>query len=230
MCGRYENMLSKEQFMEYLKAKFAIDAVDFTGGKTVKQKNICPTDDILIATLAEDQFRIEIMRWGFCLKTGPMFNSRIEQIVSGNAAKYWQLSLSSNPCIIPMTSYFEWQETDEIIEVISPTTGKKTKKKKKQPYRFKTSEDVFLTAGYWRNDEYEIKTASGEKEKIKGKTCTMITTTSNDLIRPIHVKDRMPVILPGSAPLDFLKGDLEKRFSLSRSYPADQMSAEMGEP
>ncbi|CAN5399666.1 SOS response-associated peptidase [soil metagenome] len=230
MCGRYENMLTKEQFLEYLKAKFAIDVADFTGGGSLKQKNICPTDDILAVTFAEDEFRLEVMRWGFTLKTGPMFNSRIEQIVSGNAAKYWQNALEHKPCIIPMTGYFEWQETDEIIEVTSPKTGKVTKKKRKQPYKFKTNEDVMFAAGYWRTDEYERKDESGEKTKVNGNSCTMITTSSNDLIRPIQVKDRMPVILPGKTSIEFLKGDLEKRFSLAVSYPAELMSAAMCEP
>ncbi len=226
MCGRFENMLSKEQLMEYFKAKFAIDVVDFTGGRSVKQKNICPTDDILVVTHSDDQYKIEVMKWGFTLTYGPMFNSRIEEIMSGKTSNYWQPLVSNNPCLIPMTSYYEWKDMNETIEVISPKTGKKSKKKVKQPYTFKTDEEVIFTAGYFRTEKIMLRSEADENEKSALiKCCTMITTTGNEVTRPVHPKDRMPVILSKKLPVEYLNADLETRFNLSRSYASDLMTA-----
>ena len=228
-------MLSKEQLMEYFKAKFAIDVEDFTFGKSVKQKNICPTDDILVVTHSDETYKLEIMKWGFSLTYGPMFNSRIEEIISGKTSNYWQPLVSNNPCLIPMTSYYEWKDMNETIEVISPKTGKKSKKKVKQPYTFKTDEEVIFTAGYFRMEKAKspnasigdpIKNEAGENQKQEMiRSCTMITTNGNEITRPVHPKDRMPVILSKNEPVKYLNEDLETRFKLARSYAAELMTS-----
>ena len=57
-------------------------------------------------------------------------------------------------------------------------------------------------------------------------TCTILTTTPNDVLQPIH--DRMPVILPASAYslwLDPTVRDVEPVQALLTPYPADEMIA-----
>ena len=65
---------------------------------------------------------------------------------------------------------------------------------------------------------------SPEGEEIK--TCTIITTEANDLLKPIH--DRMPVILTREAErvwLDPTIQDPERLLPLLVPYPAEEMEA-----
>ena len=58
------------------------------------------------------------------------------------------------------------------------------------------------------------------------RTCAIITTDANDLVRPVH--DRMPVILPERAEdiwLDPSETDLERLRSLLGPLPPDEMDA-----
>jgi putative SOS response-associated peptidase YedK len=73
--------------------------------------------------------------------------------------------------LIPATGFYEWKELPN---------------KKKQRYEFELDEPLFAFAGISRECE------------IKGETrnCGVILTTeANDVVKPIHTKDRMPVIV-----------------------------------
>lgn len=73
--------------------------------------------------------------------------------------------------LIPATGFYEWKEIAD---------------KKKEKYEFEFDEPLFAFAGISRDCE------------IKGETrnCGVILTTeANDVVRPIHAKNRMPVIL-----------------------------------
>ena len=73
--------------------------------------------------------------------------------------------------LIPATGFYEWKEN---------------KDKSKDKYEFEFDEPLFAFAGIAR--PCEIK---GEQ-----RTCGVILTTeANDVVRPIHIKNRMPVIL-----------------------------------
>ena len=72
-------------------------------------------------------------------------------------------------CLIPATGFFEWQTTE---------TGK-------HPYHIHQPEcALFAFAGLWEHWEHQQETVY---------SCTIITTSANDKIAPIH--DRMPVII-----------------------------------
>lgn len=73
--------------------------------------------------------------------------------------------------LIPATGFFEWRELPD---------------KKKEKYEFAFQEPLFAFAGIAR--ECDIK---GEKRSCG----VIITTRANDVVRPIHAKNRMPVIL-----------------------------------
>ncbi len=73
--------------------------------------------------------------------------------------------------LIPATGFYEWKDLPD---------------KKKEKYEFEVDEPLFAFAGISRDCE------------IKGETrnCGVILTTdANDVVRPIHAKGRMPVIL-----------------------------------
>jgi putative SOS response-associated peptidase YedK len=80
------------------------------------------------------------------------------------------------------------------------------------------SRELFGFAGLW--DAW----TSPEGEEIR--TCTIITTDANELLKPIH--DRMPVILTREAEeiwLDLAIQDPEKLLPLLKPYPAEEMEA-----
>jgi putative SOS response-associated peptidase YedK len=73
-------------------------------------------------------------------------------------------------CIVPASGFYEWGRQG---------TGK-------QPYFVRPAEDeVFALAGIWEHRE--------EQQGGALETVAIITTSANELMRPIH--DRMPVIL-----------------------------------
>lgn len=51
----------------------------------------------------------------------------------------------------------------------------------------------------------------------------MVTTEANDLVRPIHAKGRMPVILRPDDYETWLTGSLDEAAALLRPYPSDEM-------
>jgi putative SOS response-associated peptidase YedK len=143
---------------------------------------------------------------------GPMVNSRVEEIMGGKNADYWQSLLGENPCLFIMSGYNEWKDT--VVDGFTPKTGKPTKKKIKQPYKFTIkNEDTFLCAGYFRKEGNEY-------------ACTLITTKGNSKTVLVHEKDRMPVILDIDESIKFLEGTLEEKLALCKSYPADNMDSE----
>ncbi|HSM72444.1 MAG TPA: SOS response-associated peptidase [Anaerolineales bacterium] len=108
-------------------------------------------------------------------------------------------------CLILADGFYEWKA--------SP--GKKTK----TPYFIHMKDrKPFAFAGLW--DAWE----SSDGSSIK--TCTIITTEPNELMKPIH--DRMPVILHTRDYAKWLEASPqapEDLLPLIQSYSADEMSA-----
>jgi putative SOS response-associated peptidase YedK len=83
-------------------------------------------------------------------------------------------------CLIPASGFYEWQK----------------KGKEKLPFLFSLRDgSLFAFAGLW--DRWT--TGDGRQ------TCTILTTTANELVRPYH--ERMPVILPEEYHTDWLNRD-----------------------
>lgn len=111
-------------------------------------------------------------------------------------------------CLIPASSFFEWKHEG----------------KNKIKYSFETTDSpVMALAGLW------------DKATIKGETiysCTILTTEANDVVKPIHAKNRMPVLVH---PRDFktwLNKDVNsaEAFRLAVPYPSNRMKAIKVEP
>jgi putative SOS response-associated peptidase YedK len=106
--------------------------------------------------------------------------------------------------LIPADDFYEW------------TLGSDGKKR---PIHFHLpGHELFAFAGLWtsRTDE-----ATGEILE----SCTIITTTPNELVAPVH--NRMPVILPTEAERVWLDPTISKEHALSllEPYPAELMVA-----
>lgn len=100
-------------------------------------------------------------------------------------------------CLIPANGFYEWQ----------------SQKQGKQPFYFHLpNHQLFAFAGLWDTWE-DIQ------------TCTILTTTANEILQPIHT--RMPVILDPGQYITWLDPatKMEDLRSLLQPYPADPMQA-----
>ncbi|MBI4496606.1 MAG: SOS response-associated peptidase [Chloroflexi bacterium] len=142
--------------------------------ENTERYNIAPTQNILTVIEKDGERRTEAMRWGlvpFWAKDPSvgqrMINARSETL--GEKPAFRQAFVRRR-CLIPADGFYEWQKEGS----------------KRLPLRFVLkSGEPFAFAGLWET----WKRPDGEWLH----TCTIITTTPNSVLEPIH--DRMPVIL-----------------------------------
>lgn len=166
--------------------------------------NIAPTQQVLIVT---DRREMELVRWGliphwardahFGAKT---INARAETVAT---KPMYQEAFRHRRCLIPATGFYEWRTTA----------------REKTPFhiRFKSGE-VFGLAGLY--DSW----TDGEGREVR--SCTIITTTANELMAPIH--HRMPVIIRPDDEALWLDPAVTDRVVLQNllvPYPAAEMDA-----
>lgn len=167
MCGRYV-------FYETLEAMKRFHA-DPPGTRVVPRYNAAPSQDLPIV-LRNSPNHIECMRWGLIPswakdpKIGyKLINARAETVAEKPSFRH---AFKSQRCLVPANGFYEWELGDD--------------GKTKLPFYIRRKDQqLFGMAGLWE----EWKDA---QDKVI-RSFTIITTTPNAVMRPIH--DRMPVIL-----------------------------------
>lgn len=140
-------------------------------GFEIKPRNeIFPGTDILAVDL---EHRPEMIHWTIedCDNRGvtrKVINAKSETV---QLVKMFRDAFRESRVLIPATGFFEWKELAD---------------KQKEKYEFEFDEPLFAFAGIAR--PCEIK---GEERNCG----VILTTEANDVVRPIHAKNRMPVIL-----------------------------------
>jgi putative SOS response-associated peptidase YedK len=136
--------------------------------------NIAPTNEIVIVNTGSVRHLIPC-RWGFLpvwakdpAIGNTMINARAETVADKPAFRH---ALKKQRCLVIADGFYEW---------------KKERGRKLPMYIRLTSGEPFGFAGL-----YNVWASPAGDEMC---TCTIITTTANDLLKPIH--DRMPVIIP----------------------------------
>ncbi|HET6491063.1 MAG TPA: SOS response-associated peptidase [Syntrophales bacterium] len=168
--------------------------------------NIAPGQDIL-CVIRDGKNRIEPLRWGLIPYWAKdpaignrLINARAETLTEKPSFRY---AFAKRRCLVVADGFFEWRPAG---------------KRKVPVYITLQSKKPFGIAGL-----YEIwKAPDGNGVR----TCTIITTDANDLVRPLH--DRMPVILSADAEdrwLDPAEASCEKLLSCLRPYPPGEMTA-----
>ena len=167
MCGRYSLTASLDE----LARRFDFDSNrdDFE-----PRYNIAPTQQVL-AVVGGDARRAGFIRWGLIPQwakgdsaSPPVINARAETVAEKPT---FRDSLRRRRCLILADGFYEWQTVGDT----------------KRPMRVALrSGEPFAFAGLW--------SMSSDSEGNRISSCAIITTTANDLLRPIH--HRMPVILP----------------------------------
>ena len=200
MCGRYSLKADISQLA--MRFEFAADDVVHEPAY-----NIAPTQQVLTVT-NDGERQAEYMRWGLIpfwakdMKIGyRMINARGETVAEKPS---FRTALRKRRCLILADGFYEWQKLGG---------------KQKRPMRITLkSEEPFAFAGLWETWK------NPEGELIK--SCTIITTSANEFLSPIH--DRMPVILPQEQESFWLDNEVEDPVALSSviaSYPDDGMDA-----
>jgi len=168
MCGRFTSLLSPE----LLSVIYGILAPP----DLLPRYNIAPSQPVLVVRQDDSgQRELATVNWGLIPswakdpKIGhSLINARSETIAEKPS---FRTAFRRRRCIIPASGFYEWVHVGHT----------------KQPWYIKGSKDVPLSlAGLWEHWK------SPDDSVIE--TCTIITTTANELMAPLH--DRMPVILP----------------------------------
>lgn len=170
--------------------------------------NIAPTQNIA-TLLNDDGLRIEMQRWGLVPSWAKdetigsrMINARSETLAEKPSFKRL---LSSRRCLILADGFYEW-------------THEPGSKSKTPMYITMNDGAPFTFAGLWDSWKHP------DGPTIR--TCTIITTTPNELMASIH--NRMPVILGEDARalwLDNTLRDTQALSSILTSYPQNAMTA-----
>jgi putative SOS response-associated peptidase YedK len=169
MCNRFTLHAKPADVAEHFGLDEIPDHLD-------ERYNIAPSQTIATVRLDDAGHRVLRMdRWGLIHawskdpKIGFSLTNAKGETVEEKPA--FRLAFKSRRCLIPADGFFEW---------------KATRGKHKQPYHFQRIDGKLLGfAGLWerwKNHEGQV-----------GESCTIITTSANGIVRPVH--DRMPVIL-----------------------------------
>ncbi|MGA5691375.1 SOS response-associated peptidase [Cytobacillus pseudoceanisediminis] len=197
MCGRFSLAEDISVLQQYF---------DFEISEEISPRfNIAPSQRILTVISDGQDRRAGTMKWGLVPswakdeKIGyKMINARAEGIDEKPSFKH---AFRRRRCLIISDGFYEWKKHED---------------GNKQPYRFIMKDKrPFAFAGLWE---------TWKKGKQPLHTCTIITTTPNEVTEDVH--DRMPVILHQDSYdlwMNPKNDDTEHLKSLLVPYPADEM-------
>ena len=166
MCGRFALGLPSRSLAEH----FQLDIFP----EFEPRYNIAPTRNVATIAVEKSGREMRMRHWGLIPHWAKdnKIGSRLINARSETAGKKpsFRYAFRHRRCLIPSTGFYEWKRTDRA----------------KQPFFIRMlDEKIFAFAGLWERREGQ------EEEAIE--SCTILTTSANDIMRPIH--ERMPVIL-----------------------------------
>ncbi|MDR3602541.1 MAG: SOS response-associated peptidase [Desulfosporosinus sp.] len=196
MCGRFSII-----DIEDIRERFKTEPIDLK-----PNYNVAPSQDVPVI-LNNGSNKLAMFRWGlipFWAKDpsigNKLINARAETL---DEKPNFKTSLQRKRCLVVADGFYEWK--------IEGST--------KRPFRITLkNNELFGFAGLWDTWKSPIGDIIN--------SCSIITTTPNDLMAPIH--NRMPVILSRDSELVWLDQSIVDSHllkSLLVPYPADLMIA-----
>ena len=173
MCGRFTTKITWAEIVALYRL-----TMEAPPHNMPPRYNVCPTNPVDVVRECDGRREFVQMRWGLVprwwnktLKDARVatFNARAETV---ETKPFFREAFRRNRCLIPMSGYFEWQDT---------AAGK-------QPYYF-TARDgspILTAAGLW--DSWKNP---GTGQPLL--SATMLITEPNGFVTTVH--DRMPVLL-----------------------------------
>ena len=200
MCGRFSIFADPERLAERFDASLPEEGLR-------PRYNAAPTQNLpVILNEDADRRQIQLLRWGLVpfWAEDPAIGSRMINARSETLAEKpsFRTALKKRRCLVLADGFYEWQKT----------AGGKA------PMRITLkSGEPFALAGLWET----WKEPTGDLLR----TFTIITTSPNELLEPIH--NRMPVILPREHEAIWLDNAADQAIWLDmlRPYPADLLTA-----
>jgi putative SOS response-associated peptidase YedK len=217
MCGRYTLFVKPEVLKERFKS--TIDESNLP--KLQPRYNIAPAQDVPVIT-SEQPRTIRFMRWGLVPSWSKdasignkLINARAETLLEKPS---FRASFKQRRCLVLANGFYEWRAAP------NARAGK-------QPYWIRLqSGEPFALAGLWDtwyNPAHRNSSNNSPNKPDAGllHTCTIITTTPNSLIAPLH--HRMAVILHPQEEDLWLREDVppEELLALLKPFPDEQMIA-----
>lgn len=196
MCGRFA-LSAKTKDIEKLLPELKISQ------PTEPRYNIAPSQNILAAIVDGEQYSSKEFKWGlvpFWAKDSAignkMINARSETIAEKPS---FRNAFNKRRCVIFTDGFYEWRRSG----------------KTKTPYFIHLkSGKPFAFAGLWER---------WDKESEPLETATIVTTTPNELMKPIH--NRMPVILDSDM-MEKWMAPMDKKELLALLQPFDSAQME----
>lgn len=205
MCGRFALISDTEALID----AFGVAPETLTAmPPSIPRYNVAPTQPIVAIRFNPKSKKRELtfFKWGLVpswakdIKMGArMINARGETVAEKPS---FRAAFKRRRCIIPADGFYEWQKLGS----------------RKQPmYIHPVNDAPFALAGLWE------MWRSPDGDELQ--TCTIITTTPNELMAPIH--NRMPVILePEDFDMWLHPGDRpELGLHLIRPFSSEKMAA-----
>jgi len=198
MCGRFTLHATSQELAD------GTACAKLAGFREERRYNIAPGQWVIVVRPEKNERMPALAQWGLIPtwakdpKAGPRpINARAEGI---ETKPTFRGAFRHGRCLIPASGFYEWQTVEG----------------RKQPFyiRPRGGEGIFVFAGLlsvWAGPEGELP------------TCTIVTTTPNDLMAPLH--DRMPVILAPQDQAAWLDPENRRAAALLRPLDAERMEA-----
>ncbi|WP_417606677.1 SOS response-associated peptidase [Primorskyibacter flagellatus] len=209
MCNLYSNTTAQEAMRQLFKVAPGNDLL----GNAEPLTAIWPKYQGHVVRLNPDGVNeLVSLSWGFrttntSKKTGKTLqpsawnNARDDKLLTSGL---WKGSFQERRCLIPATSFCEAKGRNPATYHWFGLTGDEPR-------------PAFAFAGLWTVSHFE-----GPDGKEECACYTMITTRSNELVKPIH-PDRMPAMLAPKDYAQWMNGTASEAHELLRPYPADAM-------
>lgn len=205
MCGRY----TLRARLPDVVAAFDPVIPQLDPATWVERYNVAPSQDVAVVRINSRGDRVlGLVRWGLIpswAKEKPKvqpINAKSETVATSGM---FRQAFARRRCLLPADGFYEWQRIDD--------------PKRKQPmYVRHKGGNVFAFAGLW-----ERWRPTPDADPVD--TCTVLTTTPNALMAPIH--DRMPVVVGPADHARWLDRDVpgEAVADLLKPYDAEAMEA-----
>lgn len=209
MCNLYSNTIP----VEAMRSLFGVSPDQDRLGNAEPLPAIYPKHMGPVVRKSDDGAReLTALSWGFrttkkSKKTGAIIqpnawnNARDDKL---RTSGLWKGSFEQRRCLVPASSFCE---------------AKGRKPATYHWFALKGAEErpPFAFAGMWQTSRYEGKAGPEAVE-----TYTVITTTANEIVRPIHPQ-RMPVILKPEDYAQWMDGTSDDAIELLRPFESDEM-------
>ncbi len=178
MCGRYVSVSSPTILVE----RFGVE--DVRVRELEPSYNVTPRADVPVVAQRHGTRVLDVVRWGLVpswakdLSIGDrLINARAETLLSSHAFKR---AFERRRCIVPADGFYEWEP--------------RKAGRRKRPWFFRRPDGEPLAfAGLW--EIWHDPSLGDDAPRVR--SCTIITTDANDVVRPVH--ERMPAVLAESA-------------------------------